>query len=65
MRRHATLDVTLDPNLRLNIPVKRGKDGENYFVMSHEFHAHYFSAHCDVSLWFEGRHHGSVQITYL
>jgi hypothetical protein len=65
MRRHATLDATLDPNLRLNIPLKRGKDGENYFVMSHEFHAHYFSAHCDVSLWFEGRHHGSVKITYL
>lgn len=65
MRRYATLDATLDPSLCLNIPIRCGADKRKYFQLSFNFHAHYFSAHCDISLWFEDKHHGSVKITYL
>ncbi|GLI78720.1 hypothetical protein PoHVEF18_007041 [Penicillium ochrochloron] len=65
LRMHARLDTTFDPTLRLKIPLQRGRDGNDHYNTSFEFHAHYFSAHCQVSLWFEGQHHGAVQITYV
>ncbi|KAI2787514.1 hypothetical protein POX_f07882 [Penicillium oxalicum] len=65
VRQHATMKAELDDDLQRRIPIKTGQDGEKYYFIDYAFHAHYFSAHCDVSLWYEGRHQGSAQITYL
>lgn len=65
MRLHAKLEATFDPVLCRKIPIRRGQDGNDYYETAFQFHAHYFSAHCQVSLWFQGQHHGAVQITYI
>lgn len=65
MRLHARLEVSLDATLRLNIPTRRGMDGKKYYGTHFQFHAYYFSANCQVSMWFEGKDHGAVQITYI
>jgi hypothetical protein len=64
MRRHATLNAKLDAKVRKGIPIKRGADGEDYYAMEYDLHAHYFSAHCEVSFWFEDKHQGSVKVIY-
>jgi hypothetical protein len=56
MRRHATLNAKLDAKVRKGIPIKHGADGEDYYAMEYDLHAHYFSAHCEVSFWFEDKH---------
>lgn len=65
MRLHARFEVSLDATLRRNIPIRRGMDGNSYYETHFQFHAHYFSAHCQVSMWFGGKDHGAVQITYI
>jgi hypothetical protein len=65
MRRHATLKAKLDKRVRNRIPIERGADGEDYFEMEYDLHAHYFSAHCEVSLWFKDKQQGSVKIPYI
>lgn len=65
MRRHTVLNPTLDPKLRRKIQSVRGIDGEDYWEVNYEIHAHYFSAHCEYSLWFGGKNQGSIEVEYV
>lgn len=65
MRKHCELHPVLDQALRERIPVSLGKDGEEYYTVSYKIHANYYSAHCDHSLWFEDKNHGTVKVDYL
>ncbi|KAJ5105553.1 hypothetical protein NUU61_002900 [Penicillium alfredii] len=47
------------------IPVVRGQDREDYYEVSFQIHATYYSAHCEYSLWFEGKNHGGVKVEYV
>jgi hypothetical protein len=64
MKTHASLKPDLDTIQKSRIPVVRGKDGEDYYQIHYQIHARYFSAHCEYSLWYEGKDHGSVKVEY-
>lgn len=65
MRPHAVLHPALDSQLRERIPSVRGADGKDYYQVSYEIHAYHYSAHCEYSLWFGGKDHGSVEVEYV
>ncbi|KAF7717301.1 Uncharacterized protein PECH_005096 [Penicillium ucsense] len=65
VRQHATLEAKLDADLQQLIPIEIGYDGEKYYVVKFQFHAHYYSAHCSISLWYQSRQQGEVKISYL
>lgn len=65
VRRHTVLNPTLDPKLRRKIQAARGMDGKDYFEVKYQIHAHYYSAHCEYTLWFQGKNHGSVKVQYV
>lgn len=64
MEQHATLNPSLDRILKSHIPIVCGEDMEDYYQMSFDIHAAYFSAHCEYTLWFEGKDHGTVKVDY-
>lgn len=64
VKEHATLNPRLDRILKARIPIRRGKDGCDYYEPHYQIHAAFFSAHCEYSLWFEGKNHGSIKVDY-
>lgn len=65
MQMHANLHPQLDSDLRKRIPVIKGEDNEEYYQAFYKIHASYYSAHCEYSLWFEGKNHGTVKVDYI
>ena len=64
LKKHATLDPCLDRILKTQIPVRRGKDGNDYYVPDFQIQARFFSAHSEYTLWFEDKNHGTVKVDY-
>lgn len=60
MKEHANLDPRLDRILKTHIPVRRGRDGYDYYEPEYQVQAAFFSAHSEYTLWFEGKNHGTV-----
>jgi hypothetical protein len=46
------------------IPVEKGKDGRDYYVLSYEIRVKFFSAHTEYSLWHKGKEYGKVDAEY-
>lgn len=64
IKKHAYLSPKLNRILKERIPVVEGKDGNEYYQVNYEIHAAYFSAHCEYTLWFGGKNHGTVKVDY-
>lgn len=64
MKEHAKLDPRLDRILKTHIPVRRGRDGYDYYEPEYQVQAAFFSAHSEYTLWFEGKNHGTVKVDY-
>lgn len=65
IKKHAILQPPLDRILKATIPVKVGADGKEYYKVKYDIQARYYSAHCEYSLWFGGKDHGSVKVDYV
>ncbi|KAJ5569788.1 uncharacterized protein N7459_009218 [Penicillium hispanicum] len=65
MKEHAVLHPELNRILRKRIPIVKGADSHSYYSVNYGIHAHYYSAHCEYSLWFEGQKQGSVRVEYV
>ncbi|XHG03295.1 hypothetical protein AWENTII_006610 [Aspergillus wentii] len=65
MKQHAFLNPSLGVIQKARIPICLGKDGKNYNQIHFQIHAAYFSAHCEYTLWYEGKNHGSVKVDYV
>ena len=55
-------DISTIPMSR--IPVRRGKDGLDYFMLNFQIRVAFFSAHTEYSLWYKGNCYGSVDAEY-
>ncbi|RJE19396.1 Hsp70 protein [Aspergillus sclerotialis] len=64
IKQHACLSPRLNSILKERIPVVEGKDGNKYYQVEYQIHAAYFSAHCEYTLWFGGKDHGTVKVDY-
>ncbi|PYI05259.1 actin-like ATPase domain-containing protein [Aspergillus sclerotiicarbonarius CBS 121057] len=62
---HAILNPVLSKSQKKRIPKCRGNDGEQYYEIAFKIDAAYFSAHCEYTLWYEGKNHGSVKVDYV
>lgn len=51
----------IDPAL---IPIERGKDGLESYVLRYEIKINFFSAHTGYSLWYEGKEYGNLKAEY-
>ncbi|GKZ29954.1 hypothetical protein AbraIFM66950_007292 [Aspergillus brasiliensis] len=65
VKKHATLNPILSQIEKDRIPTCRGADGELYYTINFRIHALYYSAHCEYTLWYEGRNYGSVKVDYV
>ncbi|KAJ6077563.1 uncharacterized protein N7446_000499 [Penicillium canescens] len=65
IKKHAILETPLDRIFKATIPVKIGAYGKEYYEVEFKIQARYYSAHCEHSLWFGGKDHGSVKIAYV
>ncbi|PLB48097.1 actin-like ATPase domain-containing protein [Aspergillus steynii IBT 23096] len=64
-KRHAVLNPQLDKIQKDRLETCIGADGEEYYEISFEIHAVYYSAHCEYTLWYEGKDHGRVKVDYV
>jgi hypothetical protein len=46
------------------IPIERGADGRDYYVLHFEIRVKFFSAHTEYSLWYKGGEYGKVDAEY-
>jgi hypothetical protein len=53
-----------DAKSRSNVPIQKGKDGINYFVMTFEIRLTFASASVEYSLWLNDERHGVVTAEY-
>ncbi|KIV84785.1 hypothetical protein PV11_00543 [Exophiala sideris] len=60
------VDLTADLSAisRALIPVERGKDGKDYYVLRYQIKVAFFSAHTEYSLWYKGVEYGKVMAEY-
>ena len=65
MKKHAKLNPILSQIEQYRIPTCRGADDELYYTIDYQIHAMYHSAHCEYTLWYEGRNYGSVKADYV
>jgi hypothetical protein len=65
IKKHAILEPPLDRISKATIPVKVGADWKEYYEVEYKIQARYYSAHCEHSLWFGGKDHGSVKVDYV
>lgn len=61
IKRHVDLDANLDNIPLSDIPIRRGKDNERYYIWISQIHASYSSAHCEYTLWYQGKNYGAVE----
>lgn len=64
-KQHAVLNPRLDRIQKSRLQTCTGTDGEKYYQISFEIHAVYYSAHCEYTLWYEGKDHGRVKVDYV
>ncbi|GAB1197359.1 hypothetical protein APSETT444_006652 [Aspergillus pseudonomiae] len=58
------LNPDLDAIEKARIPVRLGHDKEKYYEVHYQIQATYFSAHCEYTLWYEDKEHGTVRFDY-
>ncbi|KIY00568.1 uncharacterized protein Z520_03231 [Fonsecaea multimorphosa CBS 102226] len=47
------------------IPIRKGKDGQMYYVLEYQIKIAFFSAHMEFSLWYLGTEYGKVKAEFL
>ena len=64
IKKLGVLNPDLDAIEKARIPVRLGHDKEKYYEVHYQIQATYFSAHCEYTLWYEDKEHGTVRFDY-
>ncbi|KAK5213642.1 hypothetical protein LTR47_000839 [Exophiala xenobiotica] len=54
MKKLVVLEADLSPIARSTIPIDKGMDGQDYYVLTFQIKVKFFSAHTQYSLWYNG-----------
>ncbi len=65
MKKLVLLEANLSPIARSIIPIDKGMDGLDYYVLSFQIKVKFFSAHTQYSLWYKGVEYGNVKAEYV
>nr|KAK5442177.1 hypothetical protein LTR18_006030 [Exophiala xenobiotica] len=64
MKKLVVLEADLSRIARSTIPIDKGMDGQDYYVLTFQIKVKFFSAHTQYSLWYNGVEYGNVKAEY-